>query len=161
MGVAPQGLCRAQADLLHRILDQAATFRFALGQPKALDRHLQHMIDPVKRVVGGIRVLIDRLDFPDQRPLFLCAHAGQVFAPIHHLSHVGRKLPHHQERQRAFAAAALAGNGGDRRAVIGQREGHLIDGNGDIFFAKPFAAKNFRNVLNSKQLCHDGSLRET
>ena len=75
MGKAPQGLRRAQAHFLHRLRNQVAAFLFTLRQAKALDRHLQDMIDPIEGIIGGVRILVDRLHFPGQRALLFARHA--------------------------------------------------------------------------------------
>src|SRR5262245_47339559 len=112
-----------------------------------LDRHLQHMIDPVKRVIRSVGVLVDWLHLTPERRTFFLAHPGQVFAPVTYLARSRREMARHQERQRALAAAALPGDVCNAEDGIRYRERNIVHGNSNRPLQQRLGAKDFAYAI--------------
>ena len=66
----------APIDGMQRILNQLLRLSCRGGQLELADRHFQHTLDPVEWIVGGVRVLEDRLHFPAANPALSEFHFG-------------------------------------------------------------------------------------
>ena len=115
-----------QADEPHQLIDalavRGAIARFAV--------HLERLADDIAhahaRVQRAVRVLVDHLHAPPDRPHAILVVAGDVRALEHDAP--GSRLQHAQDREPGggLAASALADKA--KRLAVPQREADLIDG---------------------------------
>jgi hypothetical protein len=133
---------RAQPYDLQSLVDARARFLLRPGKLEPFDRSRQHMVDAIKGIERGKRVLKDGLHLAPERKSLLAVHLRHIFAPINDLPRCRMHMPKQHQRQRGLAAAAFADNARNRRSVIGNRECHVIDGNGHIALPERAAAKN-------------------
>ena len=90
MGVAPQGLFRAQANRLQRLFHHAPGFcRCRLGE-KFTDRRSQRMIDFIKGIVDLKGILKDRLHFTAEGAPLLVVEPPEILPTIENLAGAGR-----------------------------------------------------------------------
>ena len=82
MRIAAEGLLRPQPDRLQRKLDQSAGLGLGRRQPEIDDRRLEHVIDPVERIVGLKRVLEDHLDIAAEFPAVGAVQSAKILALV-------------------------------------------------------------------------------
>src|SRR5437762_1041675 len=77
-------------------------------------------------------------------------HGGERVAPVQDRAHGGPYQPEEQARQGGLAAAALAGDGGDRRLVLVDDQRHAVDGD-RVALAEQAATKDPGDVLSFQE----------
>ena len=80
--IAAQRLFRAQPDRLERLLDHVPLLLLRLGKLQIVDRHREHMVDLVERVVDLERVLEDHLDIGEKGARLRLGQLAQVLTLV-------------------------------------------------------------------------------
>ena len=148
VGILLQHLFAAHADHVERVLDQRLPFFFAARQLEVLEHHVEDVLDPVEGVVDGVRILKDRLHLAPVVHELLFVHGADVDALVDDLPAGDLGEAQHQVGQRRLAAAAFAGDGGDRGWAIVDGQVEVLQGDRNVLGAKETAAVDLGCALD-------------
>ena len=129
---------------------------------EAADRLTQHVVDAIEGVERRERILKDRLDRASKLHSFSRRHRRQVLALVQDLARARAEVAKQQMSQRRLAAATLAGDGGDRRSIVGNGERHVVKGHDRFAFAQPATARiHAGGITQLEQRRHQRSVQVT
>src|SRR5271154_7170215 len=115
------------------------------------------MVDGVERVENRERVLKNRLHFAPVVELLLARKRPDVLTAINDVADGRRDEAEQKHRQRRLSAAALAGDGEDRRLVLLEPQREVRQGDGRLRTDEA-SAENLGDVPDFEQRGHGSSL---
>ena len=133
--------------------------RLRFGQAEVGDRLLEHVVDPVERVVDLVGVLEDHLDIAQELATLLPVQLAHVNPSIEHLATGRLGEAEDQSRKGCLAAAALAHDGGDRRRRILDGERQIVERDHGIAAIEEPPTEDLGHMPGFEQSGHAASLR--
>jgi hypothetical protein len=126
------------------------------GEPKVLERALQHVINLVERVEHLERVLKNCLYFREEGSMIASGKIGQVLAPEQHLARGWGRQPEQHPDQCGLAAPALTHDRGHGRRVAANLKREVPQGD-RFLLAQQARAKDFGDIPRLEQRRHHAS----
>ena len=126
MRIFTQHIFAVQADHIQAGLDHIAVFALIVRQAEVFVDQMKNVVDAIKRIIDAKGILKNRLHIAAIDLQLGIRHIGDVFAVEDNLPRCQLDKAQHQIRQRGFAAAAFAGNGGDGRRRFVNRHIKMI-----------------------------------
>ena len=145
VGKAPQGLFGPQPNPGQRLFDQGAGCLFGISQFELGNRHGQHMVNRVKRIVDRKGILKDRLHLTAKLHLLGPRQRCHCLALIKDFATAGREKAQQDQGQCRLAAATFTSNRAHRRLRGINRQRKVVERNRALFVEKS-TAKNFRDI---------------